>query len=234
MNMKEQSTRPMRSTLHLPRKSAGSQPQKRDQDSEPPRTAVPPDASRNKSAAQASQHIQHWPSESREATQLVIDQYGEPDEATQTQLIWHKRGPWKRIVASKTFFRHNFPAPHNDSVESVIDYRVPVDKFTPLAEFDGSVVVERTAGEVSARCHDEQANFLALNLMHDIVTGAKNVEEARAYYAKEFADYRRRKPTPYMERLRFMPGAGNTEDLDTRLLSDADLEQAADEGKKRG
>ncbi len=32
-----------------------------------------------------------------------------------------------------------------------------------VAEFDGSVIVERTAGEVSARCHDEQANFLALN-----------------------------------------------------------------------
>ena len=55
-------------------------------------------------------------------------------------------------------------------MESFIDYRVPVEAFTPLAAFDGRVVVERTAGEVSARCHDEQANFLALNLMHDIVT----------------------------------------------------------------
>ena len=29
---------------------------------------------------------------------------------------------------------------------------------------------------------------LALNLMHDIVTGEKNVGEAREYYAKEFLD----------------------------------------------
>src|SRR3546814_9589153 len=36
----------------------------------------------------------------------------------------------------------------------------------------------------------EQANFLALNLMHDVVTGAKAAKEAREYYAKEFADYR--------------------------------------------
>ena len=63
-----------------------------------------------------------------------------------------------------------------------------MDKFTPLAEFDGSVVVERTAGEVSARCHDEQANFLVLNLMHEIVTGTKSVQEARDYDAKEFAE----------------------------------------------
>ena len=110
------------------------------------------------------------------------------------------------MLASRVFFEHTFPAPHIDSVESVIDYQVPPEQATPLAQFDGSVIVERTAGEVSARCHDEQANFLALNLMHDIVTGAKDVEEARAYYAKEFLDARRRQPTPYMEELRFQPG----------------------------
>jgi hypothetical protein len=113
-------------------------------------------------AANAKQCIESWPEESREAAQLVIEQYGEPNGVTETMLTWHNPGPWKRIHASKAFFRHNFPAPHIDSVESVIDYRVPVDKFTPLASFDGSVVAERTAGEVSARCHDEQANFLAL------------------------------------------------------------------------
>jgi hypothetical protein len=31
---------------------------------------------------QGSQTIRSWPEESREAAQLVIDQYGEPDEAT--------------------------------------------------------------------------------------------------------------------------------------------------------
>ena len=64
----------------------------------------------------ASKRILNWPQESREAAQLVISRYGEPDEVTETQLTWHNPGPWKRIVA----------------------------------EFDGSVVVEGTAGEVSA------------------------------------------------------------------------------------
>ena len=97
---------------------------------------------------------------------------------------------------------------------------------------DGSVIVERTAGEVSARCHDEQANFLALNLVHDIVTGAKSVEQARAYYAKEFLDARRKQPTPYMEQLRFLPGTDTT-DPDQRVLSDQDLEQAMKEGEHK-
>jgi hypothetical protein len=184
-------------------------------------------------ANQGSRFVQNWPEESREAAQLVIDQYGEPDEWTETLLIWHHPGPWKRIVASKAFYQHNFPAPHVDVVESVINYRVPVDKFTPLAEFDGSVIVERTAGEVSARCHDEQANFLALNLMHDIVTGAKTAQDARNYYAKEFLDYRRKKPTPYMERLRFDPGDQAAADPDIRIVSDQDIERALEEGQAR-
>ncbi|YCI06361.1 hypothetical protein M1D34_30635 (plasmid) [Ensifer sp. D2-11] len=168
------------------------------------------------SAHSISKHVESWPQESREAAQLVIEQYG-PDEVTATQLVWHRPGPWKRIVATKVFYNHNFPAPHHDSVESVIDYRVPPERFSDLAAFDGSVIVERTAGEVSARCHDEQANFLALNLMHDIVTGARSVEEARAYYAKEFGDYRRKRPTPYMEKLRFAPGTDSTADPDVRV-----------------
>jgi hypothetical protein len=182
-------------------------------------------------ANQTSQLIAGWPEESREAAQLVIDKYGEPDEATETQLTWHKPGPWKRIVASRAFYEHNFPAPHIDSVESVIDYRVPPEKFADLAEFDGSVIAERTAGEVSARCHDEQANFLALNLMHDIVTGAKSVQQARDYYAREFADFRRKKPTPYMEKLRFTPAADDAADPDVRVLSDEELKQAKREGE---
>lgn len=175
--------------------------------------------------------IRDWPSESQEAADLVIKAYGEPDEATESELIWREPGPWKRIVATRAFYRHDFPAPHIDAIESVIDYRVPPEKVSELARFDGSVIVERTAGEVSARCHDEQANFLALNLMHDIVTGAKTAEQAREHYAQEFADYRRKKPTPYMEGLKFRP-EGDAADPDVRVLSDADLARAAEEGKR--
>ena len=184
-------------------------------------------------ASTASEVLQQWPEAAREAAQLVLDQYGEPDEVTESRLTWHEPGPWKRMVATRAFHTHNFPTPHTDSVECFIDYRVPVDKVADLVEFDGSVVVGRTVGEVSARCHDEQANFLALNLMHDIVTGAETLEEARAYYAKEFLDYRRGLPTPYMEKLRIPLPSGQTADPDARVLSDADLEAAAEEGKRR-
>jgi hypothetical protein len=125
--------------------------------------------------------------------------------------------------------------PHFDSVESVIDYRVPVEKFTGIAKFDGSVIFERTTGEVSARCHDEQANMLALNLVHDIVSGANTVDDAR----------------PTMRRNSRITGAkslrstwkacdshhgedGAAADPDVRLLSDEGLEAAMEEGRRRG
>lgn len=178
--------------------------------------------------------IADWPEDAREAAQLVFDQYGEPDEISDTHVTWFEPGPWKRIVASKEVYQHNFPAPHLESVESVINYHVPPDMVSEIVAFDGSIIVERTVGEVSARCHDEQANFLALNLMHDIVTGKKTAAEARAYYAKEFADFRRKLPTPYMERLRFDPGNGDTADPDVRVLSDKDINDAIRAGEARG
>lgn len=181
-------------------------------------------------AKSGSEIIQDWPEASREAARLVLDAYGEPDEAGATHLVWHQPGPWKRVVATKEYHQHDFPAPHTDSVQSVVSYAVPPEKVDMLALFDGSVVVDRTRGEVSARCHDEQANCLALNLMHDIVTGEKNVDQARAYYATEFLDHRRGKPTPYMEGLRFTPDA-DAADADVRLLTDDDLERAQEEGR---
>jgi hypothetical protein len=68
--------------------------------------------------------------------------------------------------------------------------------------------------------------------MHDIVTGSKDAEAARLYYAKEFADYRRKQPTPYMERLR-VPSGGNAADPDTAILSDEDIEAAKREGEAK-
>jgi len=177
-------------------------------------------------SATSADLLQGWPEEAREAAQLVIDQYGEPDESTAHDLTWRDVGDWKRIVAQRAFWAHDFPAPHTDSVETFIDYRVPSEKFEELAEFDGSVMVERTTGEVSARCHDEQANALALNLMHDIVVGDRTVAEARDYYAKEFLDARRKQPTPYMDGLRFKTGSDAAPDPDERVLSDVQLKDA--------
>ena len=81
----------------------------------------------------ASDIIRGWPKESREAAQLVLDKYGEPDEATDSQLVWRRCGEWKRIVATKAFWQHDFPAPHQDCIEclSTIESRPRGSQSSP-------------------------------------------------------------------------------------------------------
>jgi hypothetical protein len=87
----------------------------------------------------------------------IIKKYGRPTKRTPSRLIWYDNGPWKRTVVYRHEIPHNFPQPHTDVVEQFIDYHVPPEKFSELAKFDGSLIVERTAGEVSARCDMEAA-----------------------------------------------------------------------------
>jgi hypothetical protein len=104
--------------------------------------------------------------------------------------------------------------PHQDVLEQVINYRVPPDKFDELARYDGSVIVERTKGTMSARCDKEEMNYLALNLAHDIVIGKRNVEDARAFYAKTAKAFKSGEKHPYTQRLQFRADRSGTADPD--------------------
>lgn len=151
----------------------------------------------------AEEAMREWSDDTRGVAQTAIETYGQPDEVTPTRLIWHEPGPWKEMIATKESAQHHFPMQHTDSLESIIEYQVPADMVSAITAFDGSVTVRRTQGLLSARCHDEQANFLAVNLAHDIVRGVRTVDEARKAYVDAMVDYRAGKPTPYMESLQF-------------------------------
>lgn len=126
---------------------------------------------------------------------------------------------------------HNFPQPHTDVVENFIDYHVPPEKFSELAKFDGSVIVERTAGEVSARCDMEAANFLALNMMHEIVTGKLTVDEARKTYSENTSAYVMNRPAPYAEGLQFELPRGETTDKDETIIASDMMRQGVEKAK---
>ena len=63
-------------------------------------------------------------------------------------VAWHNNGPWKRSIVYKEEVTHLFPKKHVDVLQQFIDYKVPVDKFDDIASYDGSVIVERTKGEM--------------------------------------------------------------------------------------
>ncbi|MBW3571302.1 MAG: hypothetical protein KY467_09360 [Gemmatimonadetes bacterium] len=161
----------------------------------------------------ASAVIAGWPQTSREVAQTIIQKYGAPSEATASMLVWHNNGPWKRTIVYRDTVPHHFPMPHPDLLEQVVDYRAPLDRYDDLAMYDGSVIVERTKGEISARCDKEGANFLALNLANEIATGRRTVEDARRMYGEQVTMMKNGQMTPYTSGLMFTPPpSGNDPD----------------------
>lgn len=147
----------------------------------------------------------NWPDASRSAVKEMVEKYGPPEELTSSQASWGSHGPWKRSVVSREVVLHDWPTPHEDVLEQVIDYRVPADRFDDLAQFDGSVMAERTKGELSARCGGESANYLALNLSRDIIEGTKTVEGARHVYEASMKASKEGNKPEIMKSLSFAP-----------------------------
>ena len=160
-----------------------------------------------------------WPASARMAAADMMKKYGPPQEVTATMIKWHNNGPWKYTMISKNETQHRFPVPHLDVMEQGINYRVPAAMFDDLAAYDGSVTADRTQGLLAARCDKEGANFLALNLAHDIVMKRKSVVAARAYYGRAIATFLKNgRMDPYMQRLQFTPPRGQTADPDIAVL----------------
>ena len=155
-------------------------------------------------ADEASDTISSWPAEAKKAADSMIELHGAPNEVTATMLVWHDAGPWKHIIASNVVTQHNFPGPHPDTVEQFVSYKVPENKHDEIALFDGSVNIDKTRGEMSARCDAEHHNILSLNLAHDIIIGKRSVKDARAFFTRVvMAEKKENKLHDYMKKLNF-------------------------------
>jgi hypothetical protein len=180
-------------------------------------TAVPALMRTRVTRAEVTRAMQGWPQTPRKVADTMIAKYGLPDEATRSMLVWNGNGPWKRSILYRDEVPHHFPMEHTDVLEQFIDYRAPLERYDELAAYDGSVIVERTKGEISARCDKEAMNFLALNLANEIANGTKTVEEARRTYAAAAMDFMQGRSSPDVEGFRFNVRAGGTADPDSPL-----------------
>lgn len=183
--------------------------------------------------ATAQQVIEEWPETSNKVAREMIDKYGEPDGVTDSMLIWQENDPWVRTIVHREEIDHNFPMPHKDVLEQFVNYEVPEDKFSDLAEYDGSVVAYRTNGEMSARCDKEGANILALNLAHDIIEDERSVEDARAFYAQTVQAMMQGENPEYVQDLQFEVRAASAtadpgEQFEPARVASAGQEQQSD------
>lgn len=147
-----------------------------------------------------------WPQKQQDLVQEMINKYGEPSGVMASRVVWDEpSSPWDEIIIYRDAVDHDFPISHQDYLEQSVLYEVPADKMDELANFDGSVIIYLTEGRLAARCDQEAANFLALNLAHDIITGEKNVQQARDTYADAVKRMKNGEEVALMQELNFEP-----------------------------
>ena len=146
-----------------------------------------------------------WRDLPRLGARQLIDQYGLPQAASNDMLVWTKAQPFKRITVMNIETPHAFPLPHVDYMEHTVSYSVPQAKVADVIAMDGSTTINKTAGEMSARCDLEAHNVLTLNLNHDIATGKRTVSQARQQFGKVVEKEITGQGDPSLESLQFEP-----------------------------
>lgn len=174
------------------------------------------------SIADAQALVETWPEAPKKAAEKILDEYGPPNEATPTKMFWYRPGRWSRMELTADEAVHNFPTPHTDYLTQYVDYPVPAEKAAELIAFDGSVLLDRTTGELGARCDHEAYNTLTINLAAEIIAGTRTVEDARRFYAETAAAFVMGRPAPYAEGLLFDPAEpGTAADPDESVIAGA-------------
>jgi hypothetical protein len=151
----------------------------------------------------AAHNLPAWPVERQVLAAHLVTRYGNPQEITPRSLTWYENGPWKRTVLYKDGDLHNFPLPHADVLWQTLNYKVPLNKVEALLSYDGSLLIDRTRGELTVHCDSEAANILTFNIANEIVTGEDSVEQAMAYHAQVIEGLRIHEPEEYPRKLRF-------------------------------
>lgn len=160
--------------------------------------SLPGSPIRLRAEEKARQSVAEWHEKSLHAAELMIENYGPPDQVSDYSIEWKRRGPWKRVVVR----RRAVESP----IEHVIDYAVPAFRFNEVAWFGNGLSLNETTGELSASGASEALNVLALNMGHELAIQQRTLEDAREFFTMTASLAARGKSSPYMERLMFTPG----------------------------
>ncbi len=157
----------------------------------------------------AARNLKDWPVDRQVLAAHLVTRYGEPQEVSSRSLAWYDNGPWKRTILYKDGDLHNFPLAHRDVLWQTLNYKVPLNKVVALMTYDGSILIDRTRGEITAHCDSEEANTLILNIAHTIITGENTVEQALAYHGQVVEGMRIHEPEEYPQKLLFQTPKSN-------------------------
>ncbi len=174
--------------------------------------------------------IANWPETSKLAANMMIQKYGLPMGVLPGMLVWNETGPFKRSIVIKDEVLHNFPTPHKDVLQQFVHYKVPADKLDEIGRYNGSILVDKTRGELSARCNNEQMNLLALNLAHEIVDKSMSVETARRKHSELASAFSMGSSDKYTNTLHFEPRSTTAfPDVEVKARINRSIRQAQEE-----
>jgi hypothetical protein len=149
--------------------------------------------------------VRQWPDAARATARAMIAKYGQPVRWSEAALVWVANGPWEKTVVYRSAWPHFTGRRDKDYLEQTIAYRVPAEKFDALRRFDKRISIDGDTGQLSARSESESTNFLTMNLADEIVTGKREVADARDFYKKTVSLSKSGKSSPYMSGLLFPP-----------------------------
>jgi hypothetical protein len=124
---------------------------------------------------------------------------------------------------------HNFPTPHTAYLTQYVDYPVPAVEANELIAFDGSVILDRTAGQIGARCNDEAYN--TLTPVVEIIEGKRTVDDARRFSGETAAAFVLGRSAPYAQGLLFTPPSGDTAEPEKSVIPASTAHQTVENVK---
>jgi len=134
--------------------------------------------------------LKNWKhKDAKKYAEKLIEEYGQPDEVTQTMLKWNTLGSFGK-GEMETFILdesipHAFPGPHRDYVYTVMKIKVPSDKLDTLGHVTGSIIYDGLKETITARCGSLYANAATMGFVRDLVEGKIPTTDAVA--KKEYA-----------------------------------------------
>lgn len=159
--------------------------------------------------------ISNWSDQQQMLIGKLSDKYGPPTEISASAVTWKGNGDYLCIKVMKDSASHHFPTQHQDCLTHTIAFKVPTDMADDLLAFNGSLIIDRTRGTLTACCDSEELNILTLNLANDIVNRSRSVDEARSSMAQTALALKSGMQEPYTTKLQFETERENTADPDS-------------------
>lgn len=133
-----------------------------------------------------------WPLSARSQARQLVEEYGLPHMEAPDRLEWQRVECWRRVCARRDGF-----------LEETVPYQVPEESVGNVNAFGGRLFVDRFHKEVTAIGESEEMNRLTLNLMHDMIIGAKTRGQAWEKYQRSQQALVWHYPDPYVRELQF-------------------------------